>query len=84
VIIGGQVGIIDHIEIGDRAMIAAQSGIVKSIPPGEVVSGSPAISHRLNLKTSSLTTRLPEFNQRLRDLEKKIEELEKQSEKDEV
>ena len=84
VIIGGQVGIIDHIEIGDRAMIAAQSGIVKSIPPGEVVSGSPAISHRLNLKTSSLTTRLPEFNQRLRDLEKKIEELGKQSEKDEV
>ncbi|MBC8177873.1 MAG: UDP-3-O-(3-hydroxymyristoyl)glucosamine N-acyltransferase [Desulfobacteraceae bacterium] len=84
VIIGGQVGIIDHIEIGDRAMIAAQSGIVKSIPPGEVVSGSPAISHRLHLKTSSLTKRLPEFNQRLRDLEKKIEELEKQSEKDEV
>ena len=84
VIIGGQVGIIDHIEIGDRAMIAAQSGIVKSLPPGEVVSGSPAISHRLHLKTSSLTKRLPEFNQRLRDLEKKIEELEKQSEKDEV
>ena len=84
VIIGGQVGIIDHIEIGDRAMIAAQSGIVKSIPPGEVVSGSPAISHRLHLKTSSLTKRLPEFNQRLRDLVKKIEELEKQSEKDEV
>jgi UDP-3-O-[3-hydroxymyristoyl] glucosamine N-acyltransferase len=84
VIIGGQVGIIDHIEIGDKAMIAAQSGIVKSIPPGEVVSGSPAISHRLNLKTSSLTTRLPEFNQRLRDLEKKVEELEKQSEKEQV
>lgn len=84
VIIGGQVGTIDHIEIGDRAMIAPQSGVVKSIPPGEAVSGSPAISHRLQLKTSSLTRRLPEFNQRLRDLEKKMEKLEEQLEKDEV
>ena len=84
VIIGGQVGIIDHIEIGERAMIAPQAGVVKSIPPGEAVSGSPAISHRLQLKTSSLTTRLPEFNQRLRDLEKKMKEFEKQLDKDEV
>ena len=84
VIIGGQVGTIDHIEIGDRAMIAPQAGVMKSIPPGEAVSGSPAISHRLQLKVSSLTRRLPEFNQRLRHLEKKIEELEKQLEKDEV
>ena len=82
VIIGGQVGIIDHIEIGDRVMIAPQSGVAKSIPSGEVVSGSPAIPHRLQLKASSLTTRLPEFNQRLRHLEKKIEELEKQLEKE--
>ena len=84
VIIGGQVGVVDHVEIGDRAMIAAQSGIVKSIPPGEIVSGTPAFSHRLHLKTSSLTKRLPEFNQRLRDLEKKIKELEKQSDKEQV
>ena len=84
VIIGGQVGTIDHIEIGDRAMIAPQSGLMKSIPPGEAVSGTPAISHRFHLKVTSLTRRLPEFNQRLRDLEKKMEKLEKQLEKDEV
>jgi len=84
VIIGGQVGTIDHIEIGDRAMIAAQSGLMKSIPPGDVVSGTPAISHRLHLKVSSLTKRLPEFKQRVRDLEKKMEEIEKKLDKDEV
>lgn len=84
VIMGGQVGTIDHIEIGDRAMIAPQAGVMKSIPPGEAVSGSPAISHRLQLKVSSLTTRLPEFKKRLRDLEKKMEKLEKQLNKDEV
>jgi len=75
VVIGGQVGIIDHIEVGDSAMIGPQSGIAKDIPPGGVFSGSPAIPHRLWLKTSTLTPRLPEFNQRLRRLEKRVEEL---------
>jgi UDP-3-O-[3-hydroxymyristoyl] glucosamine N-acyltransferase len=77
VVIGGQVGIIDHIEVGDRAMIGPQSGIAKPIPAGEVVSGYPAIPHRLWLKASALTSRLPEFNQRLRQLERRIEELER-------
>jgi len=77
VVIGGQVGIIDHCEVGDRAMIGPQSGIAKTIPAGEVVSGSPAIPHRLWLKASALTSRLPEFNQRLRQLEKRIEEVER-------
>jgi len=76
VVIGGQVGIIDHIEVGDRAMIASQSGIVKSIHQGEVVSGSPAISHRTFLRASALMPRLPEFHQRLRKLEKRFEEVE--------
>ena len=77
VVIAGQVGIIDHVEVGDRAMIGPQSGIAKAIPAGEVVSGSPAIPHRLWLKASALTSRLPEFNQRLRQLEKRIEEVER-------
>jgi UDP-3-O-[3-hydroxymyristoyl] glucosamine N-acyltransferase len=79
VVIGGQVGISDHVEVGDRAMIVPQSGIAKSIPPGEVVSGSPAISHRTRMRVSALTSRLPEFSQRLRQLEKRIEELERHS-----
>jgi len=52
VIIAGQVGFVDHVDIGDRAIIGAQSGIAKSVHPGEVLSGSPAMSHRLWLKTS--------------------------------
>lgn len=77
VMIGGQVGISDHLEVGDRAMIAPQAGVAKSIPPGGVVSGSPAISHKLWLRASSLISRLPQLNERLRGLEKRIEELEK-------
>ena len=77
VIIGGQVAISDHVEIGDRVMIGSQSGVPKSIPSGEVVSGTPAMPHRLWLKTSGIIRRLPEFNEHLRHLEKRVAELEK-------
>jgi UDP-3-O-[3-hydroxymyristoyl] glucosamine N-acyltransferase len=76
VVIGGQAAIGDHLEISDRAMIGSQAGVPKSISQGQVVSGSPAMPHRLWLKTSSLITRLPEFFARLRDLEKKLSNLE--------
>lgn len=77
VVIGGQVGISDHIKIGDRVMIGSQSGVAKSIAPGEVVSGTPTMPHRLWLRISTLITRLPQFNERLRKLEKKAEKLDK-------
>ncbi len=76
VIIAGQVGLADHVDIGDRAIIGSQSGIAKSVNPGEVLFGSPAMPHRLWLKTSGLIKKLPQFSERLRDLEKKIEKLE--------
>ncbi len=76
VVLGGQVGISDHVDIGDRAMIGSQSGVAKSIAPGDIVSGTPTMPHRLWLKTSGLITRLPKLNERLRQLEKKVKELE--------
>jgi UDP-3-O-[3-hydroxymyristoyl] glucosamine N-acyltransferase len=75
VIIAGMVGIVDHVEIGDHAVIGPGSGVVQSVRPGEVLSGTPAMPHRLWLKTSALIKKLPEFSKRLRGLEKKIEEL---------
>ena len=80
VIIGGQVAISDHVEVGDRAMIGSQSGVPKSIGPGEVVSGTPSMPHRLWLRTRGLITRLPGFIDRLRSLEKKVAALEDQIE----
>jgi UDP-3-O-[3-hydroxymyristoyl] glucosamine N-acyltransferase len=77
VIIGGQVGISDHLKIGDQAMIGSKSGVVKSILPGEVVSGTPAMPHRLWLRTVGLIARLTQSHDRMRSLEKKVDELEK-------
>jgi UDP-3-O-[3-hydroxymyristoyl] glucosamine N-acyltransferase len=76
VIIGGQVGIADHLEVGEKAMIGSQAGVAKSVSSGEVVSGCPAIPHRLWLRTSGLIARLPQINERLRRLEKRLQELE--------
>jgi UDP-3-O-[3-hydroxymyristoyl] glucosamine N-acyltransferase len=79
VTIAGHVALADHIDIGDRAIIGGQSGIEKSVHPGEVLFGSPAMPHRLWLKTSGLIKKLPQFSERLRNLEKKIDKLENKS-----
>jgi len=78
VIIGPQTGVIDHLEIGDRAMVVGKSGVVKSIPAGAVVSGSPTMPHRLWLRTREHIRRLPDYVERLKKLEKRIKELEQQ------
>ncbi len=77
VVIGGQVGIVDHVEIGDKSMIGPQSGIAKSVPSGEIFSGTPAMPHKIFLKSSVLISKLPDMNKRLIELEKKVKELEK-------
>jgi UDP-3-O-[3-hydroxymyristoyl] glucosamine N-acyltransferase len=76
VVIGGQAAIRDHLQVEDRAMIGSQSGVAKSLGVGEIVSGSPAIPHRLWLKTSALIPHLPDFVARLRRLEKRLDDLE--------
>ena len=75
VMIGGKAGFADHVEVGDKAMIGGGAGVIQSISPGDIVSGSPAMPHRLWLKTSGLIRRLPQFNDRLRALEKEVDEL---------
>jgi UDP-3-O-[3-hydroxymyristoyl] glucosamine N-acyltransferase len=82
VVIGPQTGIIDHLEIGDRAMVVGGSGVLKSIPPGEVVSGFPTMPHRLWLKTRGHIRRLPEYFDKLKELERRIGKLEQQGKKE--
>ena len=44
-LIGGQVGIVGHIVIGDRVKIQAQSGITRNVKDDEVLQGSPALNY---------------------------------------
>jgi len=83
VVIGGQVGISDHLSIGDKVMIGSQSGVAKSIPSGEIVSGTPTLPHRRWLRCMGLVGKLPEINDRIRELERKVADLEKHRHKGE-
>ena len=43
VMMGGGTGIAGHLTIGDGARIAARSGIMRDVEPGQTVAGSPAM-----------------------------------------
>src|SRR3954454_10547379 len=66
VIITGQAGVVGHCTIGDGAIITPQTGVAGDIAAGAIVSGSPAIDHKLWLKVSALLNRLPELAKALR------------------
>lgn len=46
VVAGGQAGFAGHLKIGTGAQIAAQSGMMADIAPGDIVMGSPAVNHK--------------------------------------
>jgi UDP-3-O-[3-hydroxymyristoyl] glucosamine N-acyltransferase len=75
-ILAGQVGVSGHLTIGDNVMIGAQSGISKSIPSGEVMSGSPEMPHRIWLKVQRILPRLPELKKKLTEIEKQLIKIE--------
>jgi UDP-3-O-[3-hydroxymyristoyl] glucosamine N-acyltransferase len=68
VILAGQVGVSGHVKIGDGAIAIAQSGIPHDVSPGAMVSGSPAIEHRLWLKCCALYAKLPEIAKAVRKI----------------
>ncbi len=76
VTMAGQVGVAGHIEIGENAVIAARAGVTKSVAPGQVVSGFPAMEHAAERRIAASTRKLPDALRRIRALEKRIEELE--------
>lgn len=43
VMLGGQVGLAGHINIGKGAKVAAQSGVMRDVAPGETIGGYPAV-----------------------------------------
>jgi UDP-3-O-[3-hydroxymyristoyl] glucosamine N-acyltransferase len=74
--IGGQAGVVGHIQIADGSKINAQSGVSKSIKtPGSTVTGSPAFDYTSALRSQAVTRNLPEMEKRLTDLENKIKQL---------
>jgi len=68
VILAGQVGVAGHCHVGDGVIVTAQSGTHGDIPPGTMVSGSPAFDHKQWLRAVGLFSRLPELAKEVRAL----------------
>lgn len=57
-VLGGEVGVADNLTIGARAQIAARSGILHDIPPGEIWGGMPARPQMETLRAWAAIKRL--------------------------
>jgi UDP-3-O-[3-hydroxymyristoyl] glucosamine N-acyltransferase len=75
VIFGGQVGVGGHLSIGRGSVAVGQSGVTKSLEPGAMVAGYPAIDSREWRKASVIFRRLPELKRRIEELEARLSSL---------
>ncbi len=66
VILTGQVGVVGHCSVGNGAIVTPQSGVANDVEPGAIVSGAPAVDHKLWLKYSAVLPRLPEIARAVR------------------
>jgi UDP-3-O-[3-hydroxymyristoyl] glucosamine N-acyltransferase len=61
VVLAGQVGVAGHCHIGDNVIATAQAGLHGDIPPGSVLSGSPAFANKQWLRATAAFQRLPDL-----------------------
>ena len=69
VLLAGQVGVSGHLTIHDRAVVYAQSGVGHDVPPGTIISGSPAFDYREWRRAVAAFPKLGELVRRVRALE---------------
>jgi UDP-3-O-[3-hydroxymyristoyl] glucosamine N-acyltransferase len=79
VAMGGQVGMVGHLTIGDGARFAAKAGVHNDVPAGEIYSGFPAGPHRDWLRESAAVRALPALVKRVRELEKALRKLQEET-----
>jgi UDP-3-O-[3-hydroxymyristoyl] glucosamine N-acyltransferase len=78
VVLGGQVAVRDHISLGDGSSAAACSGIAEDVKSRQMVSGTPALPHRQNLRQHAALRHLPTLIEQMRAMQQEIEALKKQ------
>ncbi len=76
VTIGGQAGIIGHVNLGRGAQIGAQSGVSKSVSENAKVFGTPALPLSVFKRLNAYLKRLPTLFERTKQLEERLDRLE--------
>ncbi|MDP3283638.1 MAG: UDP-3-O-(3-hydroxymyristoyl)glucosamine N-acyltransferase, partial [Desulfobacterales bacterium] len=78
-IISGQAAVADHVNIGNNVIIVGKAGVAKTVQDGEVLSGVPAIPHKLWLRVQNIIPKLPDIRKKLLEIEKRLERMEKKN-----
>ena len=68
----GQVGMVGHVTVGDKAVLTARTGVTSNLEGGVVYAGNPAQPMRDEMKLRALTRRLPKLTERVEALEQKL------------
>jgi len=76
VALGGQVGVAGHLSIGDRAQVAATSGVMTSIPADGKWGGAPAQPLKQAFRTHACVQQLPDLAATVKKLERRVHKLE--------
>jgi len=74
--IGGQVGLAGHLKVGDRAVVAAKSGVISDIPEETYYFGYPARPQKEWMAMLASLRRLPDLRKQVRELERRLAGLE--------
>lgn len=80
VVMGGQVGVAGHLKIGNMVRVAATSSIMKDVPDGCEVGGSPAILLSDAKRVILSQMKLPDAMAELKKLKRQVAALEKKLE----
>lgn len=79
VVCAGQVGIADHVHLGDGAIVGAKAGVHRDLPGGQTYLGSPASPVAETTRQLMALRRLPELRDTVKQLEKTVALLCKQA-----
>ena len=77
VVLGGQVGLVGHIKLADGVMVAASSGVSKSIPQAGKYGGIPAVPLNEYNRNAVYLRNIERYIDQIKSLEKRLEKLEK-------
>jgi UDP-3-O-[3-hydroxymyristoyl] glucosamine N-acyltransferase len=77
VVLGGQVGVSDHVTVGDGAQVGSQSGLHREVPAGARVIGTPAVPADVGLRAMAAYGRLPDLLRDVRALGRRMAALER-------
>jgi UDP-3-O-[3-hydroxymyristoyl] glucosamine N-acyltransferase len=75
VVMAGQVGVRDHVHIGQGAVLGAMAGVSSDVPAGLRMIGIPATPEREQKLKQAALSKLPEMRKQMKELTQTVARL---------